>query len=85
MENTIAADPLVAPVIQGTGGIRKLRWALPGGGKSGGIRTIYFYLGEPETIYMLMAYPKSDQENLSPADKKAWTIFVREIKKARSK
>ncbi len=43
METGIAADPTAAPVIPGTGGIRKLRWSGSGRGKRGGVRTIYFY------------------------------------------
>ena len=50
MESAIAADPAAAPVIPGTGGIRKLRWAGSGRGKRGGIRTIYFYHAGPEAI-----------------------------------
>ena len=42
MEASIAAAPDAAPVIRGTGGIRKLRWAGSGRGKRGGIRTVYF-------------------------------------------
>jgi putative transcriptional regulator len=43
MEAAICADPLRAPVIPGSGGIRKLRWMAPGRGKRGGVRTIYFF------------------------------------------
>jgi hypothetical protein len=81
MENAIAQDPIAAPVIPGTGGIRKLRWSVPGRGKRGGIRTIYFFQAGPDEIYMLTAYGKSDQEDLSPADKKAWSKLVAEVKK----
>ena len=41
MEAAIVAVPDAAPVIRGTGGIRKLRWAGSGRGKPGGIRAIY--------------------------------------------
>ena len=47
MEESIVAAPDAAPVIQGTGGIRKLRWASSGRGKRGGIRTIYFTMPGP--------------------------------------
>ncbi len=50
MEAAIAADPGAAPLIQGTGGIRKLRRAGSERGKRGGIRTIYFYQAGPEAI-----------------------------------
>jgi len=81
MESAIAADPLAAPVIPGTGGIRKLRWAGSGRGKRGGIRTIYFYHAGPEAIYLLTAYAKAAQEDLSPGDRRAWAKLVAAIKR----
>jgi len=81
MEKALAANPLAHPVIRGTGGIRKMRWAGSGRGKRGGIRVIYFYLAGPETIYLLSAYAKSAQTDLTPADKKAWAKLVASIKK----
>ncbi len=85
MEAAIAADPTAAPVIPGTGGIRKMRWSGSGRGKRGGIRTIYFYHAGPNAIYLLTAYAKSSQEDLSPSDKKAWARFVAAIKKENRK
>lgn len=54
-------------VIPGTGGFRKLRWAARGRGKRGGSRLIYFYVTHRQTIYMVLAYEKSVQENLTVA------------------
>ena len=85
MESAIAADPVAAPVIPGSGGIRKLRWAGSGRGKRGGIRTIYFYHGGSEAIYLLTAYAKSAQEDLSPDDRKAWAKLVATIKREERK
>ncbi len=81
IEAAIVADPTAAPVIRGTGGIRKLRWAGSGRGKRGGVRTIYFHQSEPETIYLLTAYAKADRDDLSPADKKVLSRLVAAIKK----
>lgn len=53
-------------VIPGSGGLRKLRWAGSGRGKRGGIRVIY-YLWRGDTAFMLTAYPKNKQSDLSPA------------------
>ena len=83
METAIAAAPDAAPVIPGTGGIRKLRWAAPGRGKRGGIRTIYFYHAGPEAVYLLTAYAKSDRDDLTPADVKALSRLVAAIGKER--
>ena len=75
------ADPGASPVIRGTGGLRKLRWAGSGRGKQGGIRTIYFRHARPEAIYLLTAYAKADREDLSPADRKVLSRLVAAIKK----
>ena len=81
MEESIVAAPDAAPVIRGTGGIRKLRWAGSGRGKRGGIRTVYFYHAGPGAIYLLTAYAKADREDLTPADTKALSRLVATIKK----
>ena len=83
MEATIIAGPDEAPVMRGTGGIRKLRWAGSGRGKQGGIRTIYFYHAGAEVIYLLTAYAKADRDDLTQADKKVLSRLVAEIKKER--
>ncbi len=81
MEAAIAADPTAAPVIPGSGGIRKLRRAGSGRGKRGGVRTIYFHHAGPGAVYLLTAYAKSDRKDLTPDDKKAWSKLVARIKK----
>ncbi|MCY4140808.1 MAG: type II toxin-antitoxin system RelE/ParE family toxin [Rhodobacteraceae bacterium] len=81
MEDAIVAAPDAAPVIRGTGGIRKLRWAGSGRGKRGGIRTVYFYHAGPEAVYLLTAYAKANREDLTPADTRALSRLVAEIKK----
>lgn len=53
-------------LIKGTGGLRKLRWAGSGRGKRGGIRVIY-YLWHGDTAFLLFAYQKNRQEDLTPA------------------
>jgi len=64
------------PVIRGGGGLRKLRWARPGGGKSGGLRVIYYWGPTEDAFYMLYAYAK--KEHLTPAQTRALGQFVRE-------
>ena len=80
MEAAIVANPAAAPIIRGTGGLRKLRWAGSGRGKRGGIRTIYFRQAGPDAIYLLTAYAKADQEDLSPADRKVLSRLAAAIK-----
>jgi mRNA-degrading endonuclease RelE of RelBE toxin-antitoxin system len=58
--------PDAGKVIQGSGGLRKLRWSAGGHGKSGGIRVIYYWVVSHDTILLLYAYPKSRQDDLTP-------------------
>jgi hypothetical protein len=61
---TIQAD--FGAIIPGGGGILKLRWSGKGRGKSGGIRIIYYWVVSQDLIYMLTAYSKNEQTDLSP-------------------
>ena len=79
MEAATVAAPHAAPVVRGTGGVRKLRWARSGRGKRGGIRAIYFWPAVPGAVYMLTAYAKADRDDLTAADKKALARLVVEI------
>lgn len=64
--------------IKGSGGIRKIRWGAKGKGKRGGCRIIY-YLDKPhDVIYMLFAYPKSAQGDLTPAQIKTLAKLIKE-------
>jgi hypothetical protein len=67
----LAGNPEVGVVVPETGGVRKLRWALPGRGKSGGARVIYYYHSHSIPLYALDIYAKNQKANLSAADKKA--------------
>ncbi len=73
--------PESGDVIQGSGGLRKLRWRSKGRGKSGGARVIYFFYNENVPLSLLTVYGKNDQDDLTPAQKKAYTAFVHVLKK----
>lgn len=62
----LAANPLVGDVIAGTSGLRKVRVARAGMGKRGGGRIIYF-VRHGDRIWLLMAYPKSQRDDLPKA------------------
>ncbi len=81
MEAAIIAAPEAAPVIPGTGGIRKLRWPGSGRGKRGGIRAVYFWHAGPEAVYMLTAYAKVERDDLTATDRKALSRLVTMIKR----
>ena len=55
--------------MQGTGGIRKLRWASGNRGKSGGVRVIYFFHNETLPLFLLTVFGKSERANLSKAQR----------------
>jgi hypothetical protein len=46
-------------IVQGSGGVRKMRWSLPGRGKSGGIRVIYYLRSQQGEIWLLTLYAKN--------------------------
>ena len=58
--------PEVGAIIEGSGGLRKVRWALPGRGKSGGVRVIYYWAVRQERLLMLLIYAKSEMDDLTP-------------------
>ena len=80
MEFFIATTAADHPVIPETGGFRKARWALPGRGKSGGLRVIYFLVTRPGQVFMAAIYRKSDQDNLSAADRRKLAAVAKGIK-----
>lgn len=71
LQLALIANPTVGGAMVGTGGVRKVRVALGGRGKSGGLRVIYFYRSAKGRIYLITTYAKADQDNLSDAQKNA--------------
>jgi hypothetical protein len=69
-------NPEAGDLIPGTGGLRKIRCAVPGKGKRGGIRAIYYFIRIEGIFYMLFAYLKGDQEDLTHDQKKALKKLV---------
>lgn len=76
LQQHLADQPDAGDLIQGTGGIRKVRWKLPGTGKSGGVRVIYYWRTAENQILMLLVYKKAKQEDLTPAQKRALKTVV---------
>lgn len=64
----LAANPEAGDVIPGAGGARKVRWTLPGKGKRGGVRVIYFNYAEDGTLLLVMMYTKGNRENVTSGD-----------------
>jgi hypothetical protein len=70
--------PEQGSVIQGSGGLRKVRWATRGGGKRGGLRVIYYWAPSERVFYMVYAYTKTEQGDLTPAQTRLLGRLVRE-------
>lgn len=71
IENEIMRRPLAWPLMAGTGGLRKMRFAPHGSGrgKSGGVRVCYFLADEVGRVYLIQVFSKHEKENLSPAER----------------
>lgn len=78
----LCENPEAGDVMEGTAGVRKLRWALDGRGKSGGARVVYLDIVFSEHIYLITAFPKNEKENLSKQERNAMKTVVMAIKKA---
>jgi hypothetical protein len=78
LQRELVMNPLAGAMIRGSGGLRKLRWAQEGRGKSGGIRVIYYYVAVENTIFMLAAYAKGTKADLTDREVAALKKFVKE-------
>jgi hypothetical protein len=78
LQSVLMLRPDAGRLIQGSGGLRKIRWNLPGSGKRGVLRVIYFW-SPPDTIFMLFSYRKTDQEDLTSEQLKLLRKMVKEF------
>ncbi len=74
----LVVNPEAGVVIPGSNGLRTLRWAIPGGGKRGGLRIIYYWYSQDQKIYMLLPYKKSGQEDLTKEQIRVLAEYVKE-------
>jgi hypothetical protein len=83
LQAALMLQPELGDLIQGTGGLRKLRWAesAKGKGKRGGVRIIYYWFSPQALIYMLLMYSKNERDDLSAAEKaKLRKLIAQEFK-----
>ena len=78
----LAFHPQAGDEIPGTGGVRKVRFAAKGKGKSGGVRVIYYFFDEENPLYAIFLYGKNEQANLTPKQKREVAGFAATIKAA---
>jgi len=72
----LAQHPRAGDLMQGTGGVRKLRWGRGGRGKSGGVRVIYYYHDARIPLFLLTVFGKNEQANLSQVERNALSNLV---------
>ena len=66
--NMIADNPECGDIVPGGGGIRKVRFAIGGRGKSGGVRIIYYFHNERVPVFLLAVFAKNEHANLTRAE-----------------
>lgn len=65
----LAQHPKAGDIMEGTGGVRKLRWSRGSQGKSAGVRVIYYFHDESMPLYLLTLFAKNERTNLSKAQR----------------
>ncbi len=79
--DTIAKNPKAGEVIPKTGGVRKLRVAKEGQGKSGSFRSIHYYYDDKNPVFLFTVFGKNEKANLTDAEKNALYKIVQKMKK----
>ena len=80
LQSFIMKNPEAGDIIQGAGGLTKLRFALPNTGKSGGIRVLFVDFIRQEMVFLINCYSKSEQVNLTNKEKAAYKMLIKSIK-----
>lgn len=78
----VAQEPSCGDLMEGTGGVRKVRVAVCGRGKSGGVRVVYYFHSEVMPVYLLTLFAKNEKANLTKAERNALARLVTELKRA---
>jgi hypothetical protein len=73
----LAEHPKMGDLMEGTGGVRKLRWGRGSQGKSGGVRVIYYFYDQAMPLYLLTLFAKGEQSNLSKAERNELADLVK--------
>ena len=85
LQQVLLENPKAGDVMKGTGGLRKVRFAFPGSGKSGSVRVCYIDIEGVLEIHLIDVFAKNEKENLSKAERNAIRIVVEQIKAERLK
>jgi hypothetical protein len=84
VQSLIMTRPQIGTLIEGTGGLRKMRFARPdaGAGKSGGLRVCYAYFEAVATVVLAVVYAKGEKDDLTPVEKAAIRTAVARVERA---
>ena len=80
LQQWLVDEPDAGDLVRGGAGMRKVRWALPGGGKSGGIRVLYYWRANADQIYLLFLFAKGERSDLTPEQVRELAKYVKELK-----
>jgi len=75
----LAMHPNAGVLVKETGGIRKLRWARSGQGKSGGVRVIYYFHSDRMPLYLLTIFGKNEKANITAQEKQILARAIEEL------
>jgi len=81
LENEIVNNPMVGAVMRGTGGLRKMRFAFEGKGKSGSARVLYVDFVVYERVYLIYTYPKGQKDDISYEERKVFKNMIDQARK----
>ncbi len=79
LEELLGRNPQAGEEIVGTGGCRKLRFARPGKGKSGGYRVITFFTGPSLPLFLITVFAKNERANLTQAERNGLSQLTSKI------
>ena len=87
LQRTLLANPLASDVIEGTGGLRKIRYrdSRRSKGKRGGLRVIYYWWLNGSQFWLFTVYDKDEVTDLTATEKKALKVLLESEVAARSK
>jgi len=64
LQHFLLLHPDAGDIMPGSGGIRKVRWAMAGRGKRGGVRVIYYWKRRDDEIWMVTLYAKNEASTI---------------------
>ena len=80
--NYLAANPKAGVIMEGTGGVRKVRFASEGSGKSGAYRVVYYFHDDNMPLFALALFAKNEKANLTKAERNELKALIPQIVKA---